>query len=53
MPGYIIILQAIHAVTVHSVCPIMYKHKSVDGLSHLSTTADTVFSTNEQVLVHL
>ena len=27
----IIIFQAIDVVTVHSISPIMYKHKSVDG----------------------
>ena len=27
----LIIFQAIDVVTVHSISPIMYKHKSVDG----------------------
>ena len=46
----LIIFQAIDVVTVHSISPIC---KSVDGLSHPSTTTDAVFSTNEQVVVHL
>ena len=51
-----IIFQAIDVVTVHSIRPIMYKHKSVDGcitpFNHMQLM-HAVFSTNEQVVVHL
>ena len=49
----LIIFQAIDVVTVHSISPICTNTSLLMDVSHPSTTTDAVFSTNEQVVVHL